>query len=158
MQFSSGDFCRRDQLILVIYQTLSLVSNISWVHSVEILACKIVCSSCTFILLSYLMLRYLLVQLLCSFILNKCFICKIQLVLIECVVGFLDSNSEDSDTDISDVGDLDSDLEQEKQVRYDREVYREDAAELRKLEKGVTAGRKRKHGPSSSLKLEWVHG
>jgi D-alanine-D-alanine ligase-like ATP-grasp enzyme len=54
------------------------------------------------------------------------------------VTGFLDSNSEDSDTDISDVGDIDSDLEQEKQVRYDREVYREDAAELRKLEKGVT--------------------
>ncbi|XP_071162130.1 echinoderm microtubule-associated protein-like 6 [Mytilus edulis] len=72
--------------------------------------------------------------------------------------GFLDSNSEDSDTDISDVGDLDSDLEQEKQVRYDREVYREDAAKLQKLEKGVTGGKKRKHGPSSSLKLEYVHG
>jgi hypothetical protein len=74
------------------------------------------------------------------------------------VLRLLDSNSEDSDTDISDVGDIDSDLEQEKQVRYDREVYREDAAELRKLEKGVTGGRKRKHGPSSSLKLEYVHG
>ena len=42
------------------------------------------------------------------------------------LAAYLDSNSEDSDSDMSDAPELDSDLENEKQVRYDRNVYRED--------------------------------
>ena len=73
--------------------------------------------------------------------------------------GFVDSNSEESDSDISDVGDLDSDLEQEKQVRYGRAVYREDAARRNKLLKEeMEPGRKRKAAPVNSLNLEFVHG
>ena len=42
------------------------------------------------------------------------------------LAAYMDSNSEDSDSDMSDAPELDSDLENEKQVRYDRNVYRED--------------------------------
>lgn len=73
--------------------------------------------------------------------------------------GYLDSNSEDSDSDMSDVAQVDSDLEQEKQVTYDRAVYKEDASTIRKLVKeDLTSGQKRKKGPSQGLKLEYVHG
>lgn len=33
-----------------------------------------------------------------------------------------DSNSEESDSDVSDVPELDSDIEQETQINYDRQV------------------------------------
>jgi len=57
------------------------------------------------------------------------------------------------------VGQLDSDLEQEKQVKYDRNVYREDTAQMKKLMKAeLGAGKKRKTAPVNSLKLEFVHG
>ncbi|KAL5008221.1 hypothetical protein ScPMuIL_013802 [Solemya velum] len=72
--------------------------------------------------------------------------------------GFVDSNSEESDSDLSDVGEVDSDLEREKQVKYDRAVYREDAAALKKLSKKMAPGQKRKQGPNDGLKLEFVHG
>ena len=71
----------------------------------------------------------------------------------------MDSNSEESDSDISDVGQIDSDLEQEKQVSYGRHVYREDTANMKKLMKQeLGAGQKRKTGPVDSLKLEFIHG
>lgn len=70
----------------------------------------------------------------------------------------MDSNSEESDSDLSDVGEVDSDLEREKQVKYDRAVYREDAAALKKLSKKMAPGQKRKQGPNDGLKLEFVHG
>ena len=71
----------------------------------------------------------------------------------------MDSNSEESDSDLSDVGALDSDLEQEKQVTYKRSVYREDTANMKKLMKEeLGAGKKRKVAPTNSLKLEFVHG
>ena len=73
--------------------------------------------------------------------------------------GFVDSNSEESDSDVSDVGALDSDLEQEKQVSYGRHVYREDTANIKKLMKQeLGAGQKRKSGPVDSVKLEFIHG
>lgn len=36
--------------------------------------------------------------------------------------GHADSNSEESDSDVSDVPELDSDIEQETQINYDRQV------------------------------------
>lgn len=38
------------------------------------------------------------------------------------VDGHGDSNSEESDSDVSDVPELDSDIEQETQINYDRQV------------------------------------
>lgn len=71
----------------------------------------------------------------------------------------MDSNSEASDSDLSDVGEVDSDLEQEKQVRYDRAVYKEDAKALRKMMKEeLGGGQKRTKGPNAGLKLEYIHG
>lgn len=36
--------------------------------------------------------------------------------------GSIDSHSEESDSDLSDVPELDSDIEQEAQINYDRQV------------------------------------
>ncbi|WAR18910.1 EMAL6-like protein [Mya arenaria] len=73
--------------------------------------------------------------------------------------GFVDSNSEESDSDLSDVGAVDSDLEQEKQVSYGRNVYREDLIKMKALMKEeLGGGKKRKTAPTNSLKLEFVHG
>lgn len=73
--------------------------------------------------------------------------------------GFVDSNSEESDSDLSDVADMDSDLEAEKQVVYSRAIYKEDAAKIRKLTKDeLQAGQKRKRGPTAGLKLQFIHG
>ncbi|XP_050404782.1 echinoderm microtubule-associated protein-like 6 [Patella vulgata] len=75
------------------------------------------------------------------------------------VDAYVDSNSEDSDSDLSDVGEIDSDLEREKQVNYDRALYKEDAVALKKLmRQDMKAGAKRKKGPEDSLKLQYVHG
>jgi thiamine monophosphate kinase len=41
------------------------------------------------------------------------------------VGAYLDSDSEDSDSDLSGV-EIDSDIEKEKQISYDRNLYRED--------------------------------
>ncbi|XP_064621338.1 echinoderm microtubule-associated protein-like 6 [Lineus longissimus] len=73
--------------------------------------------------------------------------------------AYVDSNSEDSDSDVSDVGELDSDLEAEKQKNYDRDVYKEDMKVLKKSMKSeMRAGQKRNSPPDSGLKLEFVHG
>ena len=71
----------------------------------------------------------------------------------------MDSNSEESDSDISDTNDIDSDLEAEKQVQYDRNIYKEDMTKIKKLAREeMQAGQKRKQGPTASLKLQYVHG
>ncbi|CAF4395624.1 unnamed protein product, partial [Rotaria sordida] len=44
--------------------------------------------------------------------------------------GYLDSDSEDSDSDLSGV-EIDSDIEKEKQISYDRTLYREDYQKLK---------------------------
>jgi hypothetical protein len=41
------------------------------------------------------------------------------------VGAYLDSDSEDSDSDLSGA-EIDSDIEKEKQISYDRNLYRED--------------------------------
>ena len=84
---------------------------------------------------------------------------NVHIVILQYFPGFVDSNSEESDSDLSDVGGLDSDLEQEQQVSYKRAVYREDTVKMKKLMKEeMEPGQKRKMAPSSNLKLEFVHG
>ncbi|XP_013391678.1 echinoderm microtubule-associated protein-like 6 [Lingula anatina] len=71
----------------------------------------------------------------------------------------VDSNSEESDSDVSDVGELDSDVENEKQVQYDRAVYKEDASKLKTaIKEEMEPGEKRNKAPDEGLKLEFVHG
>ncbi|XP_064600933.1 echinoderm microtubule-associated protein-like 6 [Liolophura sinensis] len=73
--------------------------------------------------------------------------------------AYMDSNSEDSDSDMSDVPGLDSDVEREKQKNYSRTLYKEDAAKLKKLMKDdMKPGDKRKRAPADGLKLKYVHG
>lgn len=53
-------------------------------------------------------------------------IADVQLLQTAQQVGaYLDSDSEDSDSDISGA-EIDSDIEREKQISYDRPLYRED--------------------------------
>ena len=60
---------------------------------------------------------------------------------------------------MSDVGEVDSDLEAEKQQNYERAVYREDMTVLKSTMKAQLApGEKRMAAPSEGLKLEFVHG
>ena len=78
----------------------------------------------------------------------------------------LDSDTEGSNTDASDVPSLDSDLEQESAKSYTRVVYKEDIPKIRKqlkraesskLSKSRTEGKKT-IAPNTSLSLEFVHG
>ncbi|XP_045921154.1 echinoderm microtubule-associated protein-like 6 [Micropterus dolomieu] len=72
-----------------------------------------------------------------------------------------DSNGEESDSDVSDVPELDSDIEQETQINYDRQVYKEDLPQLRQQsrEKKLQVGSlKRQRGPDQGLRLQFVHG
>lgn len=48
-----------------------------------------------------------------------------QLQTAQHVGAYLDSDSEDSDSDLSGA-EIDSDIEKEKQISYDRSLYRED--------------------------------
>ena len=91
---------------------------------------------------------------------------------ILCPAG--DSDSEESDSDMSDVGSVDSDLANEQEMTYKRPIYREDLPELRKKLKqkanmeqqnatGVSVNRaaatgKKQSAPESSLTMQFVHG
>ncbi len=78
---------------------------------------------------------------------------------LACIAAYVDSNSEDSDSDVSDVGELDSDLEGEKQLRYQRDIYRDDVRALRKnLRADMAPGEKRNRAPDHGLQLQFVHG
>ena len=82
-------------------------------------------------------------------------------VLISVIIfsAYVDSNSEDSDSDMSDVGELDSDVESEKQKTYERAVYKEDMLALKKAMKSeMRPGEKRAKAPNEGLKLQFVHG
>uniref|UniRef100_A0A673BND2 EMAP like 6 n=1 Tax=Sphaeramia orbicularis TaxID=375764 RepID=A0A673BND2_9TELE len=71
------------------------------------------------------------------------------------------SNSEESDSDLSDVPELDSDIEQETQINYDRQVYKEDLPQLRQQsreKKQQVGSLKRQRGPDQGLRLQFVHG
>ncbi|XP_034041299.1 echinoderm microtubule-associated protein-like 6 [Thalassophryne amazonica] len=72
-----------------------------------------------------------------------------------------DSNSEESDSDVSDVPELDTDIEQETQINYDRQVYKEDLPRLRqesRQKKQQVGSLKRQQGPDQGLRLKFVHG
>ncbi|XP_028844275.1 echinoderm microtubule-associated protein-like 6 isoform X1 [Denticeps clupeoides] len=75
--------------------------------------------------------------------------------------GCTDSNSEESDSDLSDVPELDSDIEQETQISYDRQVYKEDLPQLKQQgreKKQLVGSLKRQRAPGVSLQLQFVHG
>ncbi|KAG5285153.1 hypothetical protein AALO_G00000110 [Alosa alosa] len=72
-----------------------------------------------------------------------------------------DSNSEESDSDQSDVPEMDSEIEQETQLTYRRQVYKEDVPQLKEQcrEKyRAIALKKRERAPSSGLRLHFIHG
>ncbi|XP_051957235.1 echinoderm microtubule-associated protein-like 6 isoform X1 [Xyrauchen texanus] len=69
--------------------------------------------------------------------------------------GYADSNSGESDSDLSDVPELDSDIEQEAQMNYERQVYKED---LPQLKKKLAGSLKRQKAPDEGLHLQFVHG
>ena len=89
----------------------------------------------------------------------------------------VESDSEGSDSESSDVGSVDSDLEREEENTYQREVYREDLQALKrkikekekeadketKSRRGIKASSSAAEGrkssaPEDSLSLEFVHG
>uniref|UniRef100_A0A8C8JSK0 Echinoderm microtubule-associated protein-like 6 n=1 Tax=Oncorhynchus tshawytscha TaxID=74940 RepID=A0A8C8JSK0_ONCTS len=69
--------------------------------------------------------------------------------------GYADSNSGESDSDVSDVPELDSDIELEAQISYERQVYKEDLPQLRKK---LVGSLKRQKAPDEGLRLQFVHG
>ncbi|XP_035982199.1 echinoderm microtubule-associated protein-like 6 isoform X1 [Fundulus heteroclitus] len=72
-----------------------------------------------------------------------------------------DSNSEESDSDVSDVPELDSDIEQETQINYERQVYKEDLHQLQQQsreKKQQVGSLKRQRAPDQGLRLQFVHG
>uniref|UniRef100_A0A8C1K4J9 EMAP like 6 n=1 Tax=Cyprinus carpio TaxID=7962 RepID=A0A8C1K4J9_CYPCA len=69
--------------------------------------------------------------------------------------SYADSNSGESDSDLSDVPELDSDIEQEAQINYERQVYKED---LPQLKKKLAGSLKRQKAPDEGLRLQFVHG
>nr|XP_021335612.1 echinoderm microtubule-associated protein-like 6 [Danio rerio] len=69
--------------------------------------------------------------------------------------AYADSNSGESDSDLSDVSELDSDIEQEAQISYERQVYKED---LPQLKKKLAGSLKRQKAPDEGLRLQFVHG
>ncbi|XP_037602711.1 echinoderm microtubule-associated protein-like 5 isoform X2 [Sebastes umbrosus] len=72
-----------------------------------------------------------------------------------------DSNSEESDSDQSDVPEMDSEIEQETQLTYRRQVYKEDLPQLKeqcKEKHRATAMKKKERPPGSGVKLHFIHG
>ena len=98
--------------------------------------------------------------------------------MVTLMSGGVESDSEGSDSDASDVGSVDSDLEQEQEKTYQRDVYREDLQllkrKIREKEREAERESKRVRGikassasaaegrkgsaPEDSLTLEFVHG
>ncbi|KAJ8392415.1 hypothetical protein AAFF_G00075400 [Aldrovandia affinis] len=75
--------------------------------------------------------------------------------------GYADSNSEASDSDLSDVPELDSDIEQEAQMNYERQVYKEDLPQLKQQsreQRQLVSSLKRQKAPEERLRLQFVHG
>lgn len=75
----------------------------------------------------------------------------------------MDSNSEDSDSEMSGK-EVDSDIEHEKEITYDRVVYKEDLQVLKpKMKEEIKKSEaeqshKRLTQPETSLSLEFVFG
>ncbi|XP_066266402.1 echinoderm microtubule-associated protein-like 6 [Branchiostoma lanceolatum] len=73
------------------------------------------------------------------------------------VTDYLSSDEEQEDSDVSDA-DLDSDVEQEAEVTYDRHVAKDDVKKRKKSFKYLTSGVDRNKPPYESLQLKFVHG
>jgi len=74
-------------------------------------------------------------------------------------LAYVDSDSEESDSDMSDVAEVDSDIEAERQINYERAVYKEDMAIIKKkIKEDKSVGLKRKPAPNEGLKLSFIHG
>ncbi|KAI8515105.1 Echinoderm microtubule-associated protein-like 5, partial [Branchiostoma belcheri] len=73
------------------------------------------------------------------------------------VTDYVSSDEEDADSDVSDA-DLDSDVEQEAEVTYDRHVSKDDVKKRKKSFKYMTSGVDRNKPPFESLQLKFVHG
>ncbi|CAF2961159.1 unnamed protein product [Rotaria sp. Silwood2] len=72
--------------------------------------------------------------------------------------AYLDSDSEDSDSDLSGA-EIDPDIEKEKHISYDRTLYREDYSKLKKtMKQNLPPGEKRKKQPDEGLTLDYVFG
>ncbi|XP_059908445.1 echinoderm microtubule-associated protein-like 5 [Gadus macrocephalus] len=72
-----------------------------------------------------------------------------------------DSYSEESDSDQSDVPEMDSEIEQETQLTYRRQVYKEDLPQLKeqcKEKHRAMAMKKREKAPGNGVKLHFIHG
>ncbi|KAF4017713.1 hypothetical protein G4228_008523 [Cervus hanglu yarkandensis] len=72
-----------------------------------------------------------------------------------------DSNSDESDSDLSDVPELDSEIEQETQLTYHRQVYKEDLPQLKeqyKEKQKSGTSKRRERAPGNSIRLHFVHG
>ncbi|XP_051939881.1 echinoderm microtubule-associated protein-like 6 isoform X6 [Hippocampus zosterae] len=69
--------------------------------------------------------------------------------------GYADSDSGDSDSDVSDVPEIDSDIERESQHNYERQVYKDDLPQLRRK---LIGSLKRQKAPEEGLRLQFVHG
>ncbi|EHB11852.1 Echinoderm microtubule-associated protein-like 5, partial [Heterocephalus glaber] len=72
-----------------------------------------------------------------------------------------DSNSDESDSDMSDVPELDSEIEQETQLTYRRQVYKEDLPQLKeqcKEKQKSATSKRRERAPGNSIRLHFVHG
>lgn len=80
-------------------------------------------------------------------------------MILHLLPGYLDSNSEESDSELSDVAELDSDIEKEKEMDYDRDVYKEDLNQLKRKQKEKNnTGEKRKLPPNEGILLQFIHG
>ncbi|XP_053521941.1 echinoderm microtubule-associated protein-like 5 isoform X6 [Artibeus jamaicensis] len=75
--------------------------------------------------------------------------------------SLVDSNSDESDSDLSDVPELDSEIEQETQLTYRRQVYKEDLPQLKeqyKEKQKNDTSKRRERAPKNSIRLHFVHG
>uniref|UniRef100_G1KXP8 EMAP like 5 n=1 Tax=Anolis carolinensis TaxID=28377 RepID=G1KXP8_ANOCA len=84
-----------------------------------------------------------------------------DLIVFFITESLVDSNSEESDSDQSDVPELDSEIEQETQMTYRRQVYKEDLPQLKeqcKEKRKTAASKRRERAPINSIRLHFVHG
>ncbi|XP_047132983.1 echinoderm microtubule-associated protein-like 6 isoform X1 [Hydra vulgaris] len=72
---------------------------------------------------------------------------------------YYDSNDEASDSDLSDINPIDSDIEQEISIDYDRQIYKEDLPKIqRELKLSTESKQPRPSPPAKSIKLNHVFG
>lgn len=72
---------------------------------------------------------------------NNCIVFSLSMLCYSCV-AYTDTNTEGSDSELSDVAPLDSDVERERQKNYDRPVYKEEVAQIRRDASKLYAAKK----------------